>query len=89
MALARRLLRPFLPSVYCDAFLKLRLVASLYTFAQRISSPQRTRYTVASLPLINWLSTSSIMPSSTRGNSRFGIFIALLYLRWGKEDSKT
>jgi hypothetical protein len=42
--------------------------------AQRVSSPQLTTKTMASLPLVNWRITPSISPSSSKGSSRFGIF---------------
>ena len=53
MARVARVLSVLRDSVYSDAWRKLRLLASLYTFAQRMSSPQRTTYTVASLPLMS------------------------------------
>jgi hypothetical protein len=46
----------------------------LYTFAQRNSSPQRTTYTVASLPLINCRITASIMPFVDEGFEALRVF---------------
>src|SRR5450432_1585404 len=48
---------------------------SLYTLAHSTSSPERTTYTDASLPLFSGRSTSSITPSSTSGSRPLGVFI--------------
>src|SRR5512135_744764 len=70
------------------AWRKLRLSASLYTLAQRDSSPHRTTKTIASLPLMSWRSTESITPSSTSGCSRLGIFMRL-NIRYGPQTDRT
>jgi hypothetical protein len=44
--------------------------------AQRISSPARTTYTDASLPLFSGRRTASITPSSIKGCRPLGVFIA-------------
>src|SRR5450432_483162 len=49
---------------------------SLYTLAHSTSSPARTTYTDASLPLLSGRSTASITPSSTSGCRPLGVFIA-------------
>src|SRR5690606_377061 len=51
---------------------------SLYTLAQRISSPARTTYTEASLPLSSGRSTASITPSSISACRPAGVFMAPL-----------
>src|SRR5665647_36387 len=76
MARARRLFFTLRPSVYWTFWRKLRLLASLYTLAQRVCPPQRTTKTSASLPLMSWRTTSSIKPSSTSGSNLFGVFIS-------------
>src|ERR1035437_4661170 len=63
----------------------LRLLASLYTLAQRISSPQRTMKTMASLPLISWRITASTTPSSTSGSSLLGIFMGVFVTRFNED----
>src|SRR5690606_8560438 len=76
IARASRLPRTLRPSWYCTRCWKLRWAMSLYTLAQRISSPARTTYTAASLPLLSGRMTASITPSSISACRPAGVFMA-------------
>src|SRR5690606_26119541 len=78
IARASRLPRTLRPSWYCTRCWKLRWAMSLYTLAQRISSPARTTYTAASLPLLSGRITASITPSSISACRPAGVFMAPL-----------